>query len=194
MTTQFQLRAVRIGWPQLLGQWKGKDVYSSIAKVPVAGATIQLDELGLAHNEQADLRVHGGVDKAVYVYPREHYEVWAQELGFDPPLGFFGENLQISGLLEGDVRIGDQWSWGNALLEVTKPRQPCYKLIMFTDVQDIIQRMRANHLTGWYLKVLKPAVVPTSGELVVVKRGGGETILANYTKKACGPLSPEFMG
>lgn len=109
------LVAVNVGVPRLLGQQRGENVYSAIAKQAVpAGTVLWLSLINLAGDGQADLSVHGGPDKAVYAYPSEHLPAWEAELG--GPLGSapFGENLSSHGATEADVLIGDQWRWDEA--------------------------------------------------------------------------------
>jgi MOSC domain-containing protein YiiM len=105
--------------------------------------------LNLAGDGQADLSVHGGVDKAVYAYPSEHLDPWTQELAEELGEAPFGENLSTFGVLERDVRIGDLWQWGSAVLQVTQPRWPCFKLNLYRKRADIQARLRASGRTGW---------------------------------------------
>ena len=120
---------VNVGVPRLLRQRQGSNVYSAIAKQPVAHGTVLWLSLGnLSGDGQADLSVHGGPDKAVYAYPSEHLPEWEAELG--GPLGPapFGENLSTRGVTESDVHIGDKWRWDDTTLEICQPRWPCFKL------------------------------------------------------------------
>ena len=126
---------------------------------------IWVSALNLAGDGQADLSVHGGLDKAVYAYPSEHLDPWAEELGQELGDAPFGENLSTAGVLEQDVRIGDVWQWGSAVLQVTQPRWPCYKLTLFRDRADMQDRFRASGRTGWYLRVLETGEVPAAGPI-----------------------------
>jgi MOSC domain-containing protein YiiM len=154
--------AVNVGTPQRLGTTDGARVYSGIAKHPrPSGEVLWLSLVSLSGDGQADLRVHGGRDKAVYAYPSEHLPVWADELGGQLGDAPFGENLSTAGVLEADVRVGDRWRWGSALLQVCQPRWPCFKLTLHRGRPDVGGRMRATGRTGWYLRVLEP------GEVVV---------------------------
>jgi MOSC domain-containing protein YiiM len=162
--------SVNVGAPRLLADGPER-VYSAIAKKPVpAGTTLWLSTGNLAGDAQADLSVHGGPDKAVYAYPSEHLAAWAAELG--EPLGdaAFGENLSTRGVVEGDVRIGDVWRWDDALLQVSQPRWPCFKLALHRRRRDVQQRMRASGRTGWYLRVLEPGEVVVGSPIEVVHR------------------------
>ncbi len=151
---------VNVATPQILHDGHGERVYSAIAKQPVAMSTrLWLSEGNLAGDGQADLSVHGGPDKAVYAYPSEHLATWSAEL--DEHLGDapFGENLSTRGALEADVCIGDVWQWGDAVLQVSQPRWPCFKLALHRSRADIQARMRSTGRTGWYLRVLQPEEV-----------------------------------
>jgi MOSC domain-containing protein YiiM len=136
-------------------EWRGKAVRTSIFKAPVAGR-VRVTKLNLRGDEQSDLSVHGGADKAVYAYPSEHYAFWRSELpGMDFPLGAFGENLTTEGLLEGDVRIGDRFRAGSCEFVVTQPRMPCFKLGIRFDRADMVKRFLKSGRTGFYFAVLK---------------------------------------
>jgi len=175
-----RLVSVNVAEPRVIGTWRGQPIQSAIGKQPVTTATLHLDLLNLEGDRQADLRVHGGRDKAVYAYPSEHLPHWNAELTVDPPFGpgTFGENLTTAGGLEDDVRIGDIWSWGDALLQVTQPRSPCFKLGMATGRRDILKRLIQTGRSGWYLRVLRPGVVPVAGPVTVIDRAtDGTTVL-----------------
>jgi MOSC domain-containing protein YiiM len=165
---------VNVGTPQVLVDVNGERVYSGIAKRRVpTGRALWLSHGNLAGDAQADLSVHGGPDKAVYVYPSEHLSRWAEELA-DPTIGGapetapFGENLSTVGVLEADVRIGDVWRWDHAVLQVCQPRWPCFKLALHRARRDMQLRMKANGRTGWYLRVLEPGEVTAGSAITVV--------------------------
>ena len=122
-----KILSLNVGLPREI-TWQGKTVTTGIFKNPVAGR-VMLRTLNLDGDGQADLTVHGGITKAVYAYPSEHYEFWRAELpGTDLPNGMFGENFTTEALLEEDVYIGDRFQVGEAEVRVTEPRMPCYKL------------------------------------------------------------------
>ena len=174
------LVSVNVAEPGVIGTRGGRPVLSAIGKRPVAAPILRLDNLNLEGDRQADLRVHGGPDKAVYAYPAEHLPRWNAELEMEPPFGAgaFGENLTTADWLEDEVRIGDVWAWGEALLQVTSPRSPCYKLAMNTGRPDILKQMVASGRTGWYLRVLRPGRVPVAGPIRVVEHHpAGVTVL-----------------
>lgn len=150
----------------------GSEVASSIAKLPTGSAELALTTLNIEGDDQADRNVHGGVDKAVCVYPSEHMQAWADELG-QPELleagdaSRFGENLLTTGATEASTFIGDTWTWGSATLQVSQPRRPCRKLALYRGSADIRELMKESGRTGWYLRVLTPGVIPTSGTIDV---------------------------
>lgn len=165
-----RLLGVNVGRPAPIGERDGEVVVSGIAKRPVEAAALHLGRLNLDGDGQADLDAHGGPDKAVYAYPSEHLPAWEAELEEDLPAAAFGENLSTAGVTEADVGIGDRWAWGDAVLEVTQPRWPCFKLAMHRGRGDIGSLMRRTGRTGWYLRVLEPGTVPTAGPITVVER------------------------
>lgn len=169
-----ELISVNVAEPEIIGKHRGHDVSSAIRKRRVVSdGTLILTATNLGSDRQADLRVHGGPDKAVYAYPSEHIPAWNTELepetAYGP--GTFGENLSTRGWLEAEVRIGDVWQWGDALLQVCQPRYPCYKLSIATGRPIVGKRMLATGRNGWYLRVLRPGEVPVSGPIAVVERG-----------------------
>jgi MOSC domain-containing protein YiiM len=122
-----QLVSVNVGLPRTI-TWKGRTVQTGIFKTPVNGR-VQIRILNLAGDRQADLSMHGGPDKAIYVYPSEHYDYWQGEFtDMELPWGMFGENFTTTGLLEEVVNVGATFRIGSAVAMVTQPRVPCYKL------------------------------------------------------------------
>jgi MOSC domain-containing protein YiiM len=153
-----KLISVNVGQPRGV-PWNGATVSTSIFKEPVEGA-VQLRRLNLDGDRQADLKVHGGPEKAVYVYPSEHYEFWRRELpGTERPWGAFGENFTTEGLLEDTTYIGDSFRVGGAIVTATQPRMPCYKLGIKFGRNDIIKRFLASGRTGFYFSVAKEGEV-----------------------------------
>jgi MOSC domain-containing protein YiiM len=136
-------------------EWNGGTVQTSIWKSPRQGR-LRVTSLNVDGDQQSDLSVHGGRDKAVYFYPSEHYAYWRRELpAFDLPWGVFGENLTSEGLLETDVAIGDRIRVGSAEFVVTQPRQPCFKLGIRFGRDDMIKRFLASGRSGFYVKVVE---------------------------------------
>jgi MOSC domain-containing protein YiiM len=167
-----RITSVNIGLPAELATRDGV-VMSGIVKRPVEGP-VRVGRTNLDGDGQADLSVHGGVDMAVYAYPGEHYPAWARELGRDDlSPGFFGENLTLEGLTEDGVRIGDRLRVGTALLEVSQPRLPCFKLAARSGAPAIAKAMMAGGRTGWYLRVLEEGVVAAGDPIAIAERPDG---------------------
>jgi MOSC domain-containing protein YiiM len=161
------LISVQVGVPRTVLQ-NGEEVSTGIFKTPVK-KRLWMRALNLDGDRQADLSVHGGRDKAVYAYPSEHYEYWKGELpGMDLPWGSFGENLTTSGLLEGDVCLGDRFAIGAAEVVVTQPRLPCFKLNLKFQRDDMIKRFLESRRTGFYFRVLREGEVGAGDEIVLV--------------------------
>jgi MOSC domain-containing protein YiiM len=153
---------------------------SAIHKPPLPGP-LHLTRLGLAGDEQADTKNHGGPDKALHHYPREHYEVWRAELapqaaGFIP--GGFGENLSTHSFTESNVCVGDVFRLGGALVQVSQGRTPCGKLNLRFDVADMVRRVQNTGRTGWYYRVLEPGMVSVGDALTLLERPSGAWPLA----------------
>ncbi|CAN1521730.1 6-N-hydroxylaminopurine resistance protein [Burkholderiaceae bacterium] len=167
-------------------------VPSAINKLPVSQLTnpnpIYLGVLGLEGDEQADLSVHGGIEKAVYAYPSEHYDFWNKLLSQERqqtivlPHGALGENLTIAGLLEADVYIGDCWRIGTVELAVVKWREPCFKFNAKMAFKGAAKAMVKNAYFGWYLRVLKPGSI-SAGDLIEVTPGPREISIRSQRPK-----------
>ena len=152
-------------------QINGRSILTAIYKLPVSGA-VQALPLGLMGDEQADLSVHGGLDKAVYAYPSEHYPFWQAQrsaaglTGIDEtlPFGSVGENLSLQGVLETDVWVGDVLKFKSCVLRVTQPREPCYKFNAAMGFSGAVRAMAQHTYCGFYLAVDEPGPL-TAGEL-----------------------------
>jgi MOSC domain-containing protein YiiM len=159
-----------VGKPVLVPSERGT-VLTAIFKAPVEGP-VMVRRLNLDGDRQADLTVHGGFHKAVYAYPSEHYPHWREELpGMDMPWGMFGENLTTEGLLETDVHIGDRLRIGSALLEVTQPRMPCYKLALKFSRSDMIKRFWKSGRSGFYFSVVEEGELQAGDPIELERRG-----------------------
>jgi MOSC domain-containing protein YiiM len=163
------VRSIQVGRIAPLGP---DAVPSAFIKKPVSGAVL-VDTLGIAGDEQADLRVHGGRDKAVYSYALSNYSVWRSDFpqyaGLFAP-GAFGENLTVDGCDEHGVCVGDTLRVGEAVLEVTEPRQPCYKFALrFGDIS-MPRAMIQNGLCGWYCRVIRAGRISAGQELILDAR------------------------
>lgn len=160
----------------------GESVSTAVFKEPVEGR-VKLRTLNLDGDRQADLSVHGGLSKAVYVYPSEHYDFWRTELPeMELPWGMFGENFTTVGLLEDELNIGDQLRVGSALVMVTEPRMPCYKLGIRFGRTDIIKRFLKSGRSGFYLGVLKEGEVGVGDQIEVVKQAEPSVRVSDVTR------------
>ena len=159
-----KILSISVGRPREV-ESRGKRVRTSIFKEPVDGA-VWARTLNLDGDEQSDLSVHGGRDKAVYVYPSEHYAYWRAELpDIEFPWGAFGENLTTEGLSEAAVHIGDLVSIGAAAFVVTQPRLPCFKLGIRFGRVDMVRRFQRSGRTGFYLAVVREGVIAAGDEV-----------------------------
>ena len=166
-----KLLSINTGLPREV-VWNGKTVTTSIWKEPVSGP-VRVAALNLEGDRQADLSVHGGADKAVYVYPSEHYDYWRRELpGMELPWGAFGENFTTAGLSE-EFHIGDRLRIGSAEFAITQPRMPCYKLAIRFGRPDIVKRFLNSGRTGFYLAVTREGEVK-AGDSIRLDAGPGE--------------------
>lgn len=150
----------------------GSDTLSGIDKTPVT-RPLTLGAQGFEGDEQADRRVHGGIEKAVHHYPQDHYADWRAELGDLPALampGGFGENLSTRGPTEMTVAVGDVFRLGTALLQVSQGRQPCWKLNHRFGVPDMARRVQQAGRTGWYYRVLQTGTVTPGDRLELIDR------------------------
>jgi len=155
-----RLVSVNVGQPRFVA-WKGETIETAIFKTPVTGP-VEVAGTNLAGDRQADLRVHGGADKAVYAYAAEHYPQWRRELNRDDmPWGMFGENLTTEGLDESTVRIGDRLSIGTAEFEVSQPRLPCSKLGLRFGRADMVKLFLQSGRLGFYVRVRREGVIET---------------------------------
>jgi MOSC domain-containing protein YiiM len=161
--------SVNVGLPREVTA-QGKPVTTGIYKRPVAGR-VAVRALNLDGDRQADLRVHGGLDKALYAYPSEFYELWSRErpeFEFGP--GMFGENLTIEGLLDEDVSVGDRFQVGTAELVVTQPRLPCFKLGIKMGRDEFVTEFLERGLLGFYLAVARTGEVEAGDRIVELGR------------------------
>ena len=176
-----KLVSISVGGPRQI-EWRGKTVRTSIFKDPVAGS-VRVQKLNLAGDEQSDLSVHGGADKAVYAYPSEHYAYWREQLPeMKLPWGSFGENLTTEGLSEKTLQIGDRLSIGSAEFVVTQPRLPCFKLGVRFGRPDMVKRFQKSGRTGFYLAVLQEGVISAGDSIQVVSVGQPSVSVAEIAR------------
>jgi len=179
--SKMRVISVNVGQPRKV-LVDGEIVETGIYKAPVQGR-VAVRRLNIDGDRQADLTVHGGVDKAVYAYPIEHYEYWQEQFPeMDLPWGMFGENLSLTGLFEGDVHIGDQFQVGSARLMVTQPRIPCFKLGIKFEREDIIKRFLVSGRTGFYFVVLEEGEVAAGDAISLVHHDENEVTIADIVR------------
>jgi MOSC domain-containing protein YiiM len=170
--------SLNVGLPRQV-PWKGEVVTTGIFKEPVAGR-VTMRTLNLDGDRQADLAVHGGPNKAVYLYPSEHYGFWRQELPeMELGWGVFGENITSEGLLEEEVYIGDRFRIGSAEVVVTQPRFPCYKLGLRFGDDDMLRRFLASRRSGIYFAVTREGEVGAGDGIELISRDPNRLTVTN---------------
>lgn len=162
------IESLNVGLPRK-EVFANKEIITGICKSAVSGPLL-LKKLGFEGDGVGDLRYHGGPDKAVCVYSKEHYPRWEKILGITLPPAAFGENLTVSHLHEEDVCIGDIFQLGTAVAQVSQPRQPCKTLAARYDRGDMIKLVRDSGRTGFYLRVIEEGMVEKGGPLVLKER------------------------
>jgi MOSC domain-containing protein YiiM len=164
---KMQIVSLNVGLPRDL-TWHGINVTTGIFKQAVEGR-VALRKLNLDGDRQADLTVHGGEHKAVYCYPLAHYDYWKKELpGQKLPLGAFGENFTVNGLLEDSTHLGDRFAVGSGELVVSQPRLPCYKLGVRFNSDNMAGRFLASKRTGFYFAVTREGEVGAGDEIKLI--------------------------
>jgi MOSC domain-containing protein YiiM len=162
-------------------------VRTAIAKRPVAGR-VRVEVDGLAGDEQIDPG-HGGPDRALCIYPREHYGFWAAQV--EPA---FGENITSEGVLEAETLIGEVWRIGNALVAVTQPRSPCFKVAARLGIPDLVTRARRSAFTGLHLRVLEPGSIAAGDAIEPVERPHNGVTVADAVAARFAPVAdPELV-
>jgi|HubBroStandDraft_2_1064218.scaffolds.fasta_scaffold18222_2 MOSC domain-containing protein YiiM len=158
---ELRLLSVNVAKPKPLATIHGEVVLSGIAKEPVTGERVFVGHTNIEGDGQADLSVHGGPDKAVYAYPADNWAWWESEHKLKCAPGTFGENLTLAGADESVVRIGDRFRWGDALLEVSEPRAPCFKFAIHAREPHAPAWLTQAGRCGWYLRVIEEGAAPT---------------------------------
>lgn len=167
--------------PRLLA-WRGETLKTGIFKSPVEGR-IMVRTTNLDGDRQADLSVHGGVDKAVYGYASEHYQYWQSELPQDRlPWGAFGENFTTEGMLETNLFPGDEYRVGMARVRVTTPRLPCFKLAAKFRREDMIERFLTSGFSGFYFSVVEEGEAGAGDEFTLLKQAGHDVTVADVNQ------------
>jgi MOSC domain-containing protein YiiM len=155
--------------------WHGRAVATAIWKSPVAGR-IAVRGVNLEGDDQADRRVHGGPDKAVYAYGVEDYAWWSAEQGRNLAPGTFGENLTVEGIDLGQSVVGTRWQVGSTVLEVSQPRQPCFKLGIRMGDAEFVERFEAAARFGAYLRIVREGEIGAGDTITVAPRAPGITV------------------
>ncbi len=164
---------------------RGRSVRTGIFKDPVL-FRVHVGRLGLEGDVQADLRVHGGPEKAVYAYDLSGYAYWRTKLGRDLPHGQFGENLTVDGMPETEVRLNDVYRAGSTLLQVVSPRSPCFKLAMKMEQPDFPKAFLQSRRTGFYLRVLEEGDLGAGDAITLVTRDPGAPSIDTAVRETYG--------
>ncbi len=162
------VESINIGLPKA-EIFQGKETTTGICKKPVQGP-LHLKKTGFEGDAVADLKNHGGEDKAVCVYSKDHYPYWEKTLGMKLPPAAFGENLSVSNLREGEINIGDIFQLGTAVTQVSQPRQPCKTLSARYGRSDLVKLVIYSGYTGFYLRVLKEGITEKQDRLILMER------------------------
>lgn len=179
-----KLFSLNVGRPQEV-EWNGKTVRTGIFKQPVPGSR-KVSFLNVEGDEQADLRVHGGLNKAVYAYDVSHYRHWKSLLPRDDwTPGLFGENLTTEGLLDNEVKIGNVYQIGSVHLQAVQPRFPCTKLNVRFGLPDMVERFAAVRRNGIYFRVVKEGVLAAGDEIRLVQASGFNVTVQQYVDCYC---------
>jgi len=168
-----RLLSVNVGMPREIGIVRGEPVLSGIAKTPVEEPSVYVNATNIEGDGQADLSVHGGVDKAVYCYPADHWPWWERENAFACRPAAFGENLTVEGADETEIGIGDRFRWGDVVLEVSQPRAPCFKFAIISRRPDAPALMTASGRTGWYFRVIQNGHAGVGRNVLVREQAAG---------------------
>ncbi len=173
---KLHLISVNVGMPGIIGTYRGEAVVSGIVKMPVAHPSVFVGANNIEGDGQADLSAHGGIDKAVYCYPADHWPWWEREHAFSCRPAAFGENLTVEGADERAIAIGDRFRWDEVLLEVSQPRSPCFKFAIFSERPDAPSLMTDSGRSGWYFRVVREGRASVGSCLMREERSGGPTV------------------
>jgi MOSC domain-containing protein YiiM len=178
-----QIISIQVGMPQTYTDQTGIGSADSVwttaySKKPVDGP-IWFGKTGVTGDGHANSVNHGGVEKAGCVYPLENYEYWRQEAGLNELVyGAFAENFTTQGLSEAEVFIGDTYAFGEAVVQVSQPRGPCWKVARWWKVKDLASKMEQTGRTGWYLRVIREGYVESGTPIELIERGNSDWSIA----------------
>jgi len=164
--TEYEIASINVGVPTTIVV-DGKELTTGIFKQPI-NKSVFLSYLNFEGDGQADLVHHGGKDKAVCVYPYEHYIYWEEKLGVKLTAGAFGENLTVNGLNEESARIGDIYQLGEAVVQITQPREPCYKIAKKHGIKEFPLLIQQTGYSGFYMRVLQEGEVSIHDKLKLI--------------------------
>ncbi|OUX18245.1 MAG: hypothetical protein CBE17_02485 [Gammaproteobacteria bacterium TMED257] len=164
-----QILSINVSEPKKI-MFNGKELITSIYKKPIEGS-VEVGEIGLKGDRQADMKVHGGYDKAVYAYSYKHYKTWSDKLDKDyQDFGLVGENLTIDDFNEKQINIGDELQIGNCIFQVSQPRIPCFKIGIKMNSREFPKMFSQSCLLGAYLRVIKDGTISTNDEIIISKK------------------------
>lgn len=159
----------------------GREWRTAYVKEPIDGV-MYLGPEGLEEDEQADTRYHGGPDKALCVYPIDHYDFWELKLGRELGPAAFGENVALADIDEKGACIGDVFEWGDAVVQISEPREPCANIARRWGVSELTEWVRETGFTGWYMRVLESADVSGDDPWVLAQRPHPEFTVARLNR------------
>lgn len=174
----YTLEAISTGKVEDLPYSTKRPMRSALNKKKFAGS-MWLSKTGFVEDEQ-EYKDHGGPNKAVCLYSKKNYSLWEQDVSVLPEYAMFGENITVSDLDEKDVHFGDQFKLGNAVLEVSEIREPCWKIQEKYKIPNLIKRMSTSGKTGFYFRVLKEGYVQEDSNLELIKQANNETLLSVF--------------
>ncbi|MBR0604020.1 MOSC domain-containing protein [Bacillus safensis] len=186
---RYAIEGIQVGQP-IITYANGKEIKTAINKKRIH-EPVYLSQINFEGDGQGDLVHHGGYDKAVCVFPYDHYAYFEQFLGIPLQEAAFGENVTVRKLVETNVHIGDVFQIGDAFVEVSQPRQPCVKLSVKHGNMKIVKEVQKTGYTGFYLRVLKEGMVPPDASLVLVEKASHQITVHEVNEVKYRQTSPE---
>ncbi|PRS20110.1 MOSC domain-containing protein [Bacillus safensis] len=186
---RYAIEGIQVGQP-IITYANGKEIKTAINKKRIH-EPVYLSQINFEGDGQGDLIHHGGYDKAVCVFPYDHYAYFEQFLGIPLQEAAFGENVTVRKLVETNVHIGDVFQLGDAFVEVSQPRQPCVKLSVKHGNMKLVKEVQKTGYTGFYLRVLKEGMVPPDASLVLVEKASHQITVHEVNEVKYRQTSPE---